>query len=251
MVGFRKHSIDEKYRKFLKCVPLLADFTDHSLEFLMQNVQERNYEKGKILFFSGDPVHYIYIIEKGWIKLFRETQDGHESVLALLTQGDTFGEAAVLVENNHSYSCEIIVDTTLLQIPISHIKKMLHSTEHCHDLCTKLLEIEIHNTNQRCLEVEHLTTMTSAQRIGCFLLKGCGHIHEGSFKLELPVDKYLVAGRLGMTPETFSRGLNQLSAIGVETKNSEVTINNIEQLRSHVCRCCSALAGECDFLDDE
>lgn len=114
-----------------------------------------------------------------------------------------------------------------------------------------LLEEQFHAVNQRCLEVEHLTLMSSTQRIGCFLLKLCGHKQEGSMVLELPVDKGVIAARLGMVPETFSRGLNQLAAIGVETKKNQLTIQNIEQLRAKTCRCCSALLDECEIIEPD
>ena len=239
------------YQSFLKSIPLFADLSEQSLDYLLQNLKKQTYHKGKILFLSGDHVEYLHIILEGWIKLFRETRDGHESVLSILGRGDVLGDTACLQNADYFYSCEVVDDTTLLQIPISQIQKMSQCSIESNDFKKKLLEKYIHAYDQRCLEVEHLTVMTSAQRIGCFLLKNCGHQDKGSATIQLPIDKYLVAGRLGMTPETFSRALNQLSVLGVETSKSEVKINNIEQLRNHVCHCCSALAQDSDFLNDD
>ncbi len=241
----------ETYHHFLKTIPLFSEIEEHSLEALLKNATLRTFKKGKILFFSGDHVEYIHINQDGWFKLFRETRDGHESVLTILSKGDVIGDAACLHEADYSYSCEIVQDAKMLQIPISYIHNMSLACEKHKALSNKLLERYIYDHNQRCLEVEHLTTMTSAQRIGCFLLKHCNDQEQDGITIHLPIDKYLLARRLGMTPETFSRALNQLSALGVETSKSEIKINNKEQLRNHVCHCCSALAQDCDFLQDD
>ncbi|HEY9163336.1 MAG TPA: helix-turn-helix domain-containing protein, partial [Magnetovibrio sp.] len=47
----------------------------------------------------------------------------------------------------------------------------------------------------------------------------------------LPMDKSLIAARLGMQPETFSRALAKLKSAGVENSGSDIVIQDVDQLR--------------------
>jgi len=91
-------------------------------------------------------------------------------------------------------------------------------------------------------ELEHLTVQNAPQRIGCFLLRLCVNRgkEERSTTLHLPYDKTLIASRLGMKPETFSRALTKLrSEIGIEVNGATVIIENIDDLLSYCCGFCS------------
>ena len=56
------------------------------------------------------------------------------------------------------------------------------------------------------LQVEQLTSRSSVERVADFLLHLCPP-GAGRAEVELPLDKSLIAARLGMQPETFSRSL--------------------------------------------
>jgi CRP-like cAMP-binding protein len=54
---------------------------------------------------------------------------------------------------------------------------------------------------------------------------------EGPVELHLPIDKALIAARLGMQPETFSRALARLRSEGVESVGDRVRVGDIARLR--------------------
>lgn len=240
----------ESYRFFLKSVPLFAGFSAPALDALLERASVRDHPKDKLLFLTGDAADYFHVILDGWIKLFRETRDGHESVVSVLTRGDLFGRTALLKDGSFPYSAQTVTKSTLLLIPASFMRHMMENPRDFGDFLPKFLEGGLNEMNQQGLEAEHLAQMTSAQRVGCFLLKMCGSQREGSITFTLPYEKSLVAGRLGMTPESFSRSLNQLSAMGVETKHAAVTVHNIAQLQASVCEHCSAMKKECGLSEE-
>ncbi len=53
-------------------------------------------------------------------------------------------------------------------------------------------------------------------------------------QLNLPYEKALIASRLGMQPESFSRALKQLRPLGVEVRGDDVTISDIKALAAYV-----------------
>ena len=77
-------------------------------------------------------------------------------------------------------------------------------------------------------EAEQLTTKSSVQRLAEFLLRLSPEA-TGSIEINLPVDKSLIAGRLGMQPETLS--LSTLRTVGVETRKEHIFIEDVDTLR--------------------
>ena len=49
----------------------------------------------------------------------------------------------------------------------------------------------------------------------------------GPCRIELPLDKNLIAARLGMQPETLSRGLTKLRTAGVEGDGAVLRVTNM------------------------
>jgi CRP/FNR family transcriptional regulator, dissimilatory nitrate respiration regulator len=78
-------------------------------------------------------------------------------------------------------------------------------------------------------QVEQLTNRSSLERLADFLLRLCPH-GEPRAEIELPLDKVLVAARLGMQPETLYRSLARLRDAGVETRGSQIVVNDVARL---------------------
>lgn len=240
----------EVYCEFLRHIPLFNEFSEQALSEVLANTRVKKYRKGETLFMTGDSAEYFRIIIQGWVKLYRETRDGHEVIVSVLSNNDVFGKTAILGKSKYLYTAEAITDAEILMISAAFMLRIIeHGNEYDHFL-TKFLDAELNETQQLGLHAEHLAQMTSAERVGCFLLRLCGAQREGSITLHLPYEKALAAGRLGMTAETFSRSLSQLAALGVETRNSEVTIHSIAQLTSKICEHCSATRLECPMGEE-
>jgi len=75
---------------------------------------------------------------------------------------------------------------------------------------------------------------TPPQRVGTFLLQLALPATTGRARVLIPYEKYLLAHRLNIKPETFSRALRKLEHIGVQTSGHVVEITNLDTLR-HFC----------------
>ena len=65
-----------------------------------------------------------------------------------------------------------------------------------------------------------------------FLLELCP-VDSGACAVTLPYDKFLIAGRLGMKPESLSRSFSKLKTIGVHINRNNAAIENIDRLREY------------------
>ena len=90
-------------------------------------------------------------------------------------------------------------------------------------------------------EIEHRSIQNASQRIGCFLLRLADQSKKNNVIIHLPYDKALVASRLGMQPETFSRALAKLrEKTGICIKGATIEMDNLDQLVSYSCSACTS-----------
>src|SRR5690606_36050701 len=144
----------------------------------------------------------------------------HESVLALLPRGHAFGKEAILKKRPLSYNAEVVADADMLLIPRAFLKEAAQNHEELSELQEKIITLIVSGAHQMELSIAHLSWLTSAQRVACFLLRLGEGKHEGGVEITLPYEKSLVAELLGRKPETLSRALIQLMPVGVGTNKS-------------------------------
>jgi len=206
-------------------------------------LRKKLYEHDSRIISHGDAASSLWLLLKGWVKLTRQTPDGKESIVGLCTEGDVFGEAALFPHANYPYTAEVVGNSAeLVAIPATTIRSLIAKDP---SLSARVMALLNDRTSQAQLKLEHMTTMSAAQRLGCFLLRLCHTQANGSKTLQIPVEKHILAASLGMKPETFSRSQQKLKPLGISVSDHSITIDHIEKLREFVCNSCSE-SGSCD-----
>lgn len=232
----------DRTEEFLRGIAFFSQLQKSAVENLLKAVTLRSYEKNQTIFLRGDKADRFFIIINGWIKLSRETPEGDETIVALLTRGDVFGEAALFSTTNYSFSATAAENSQLAQIPATTIKEVAKSNP---DILQRIMATMSREIYQIQMEREHLALMSAAQRVGCLILQLSENMSGKGGVFTFPYDKSLAAQRLGMNPETFSRALAQLKPVGVSVKGSEIRIDSFERLAEFSCVHCSSLTDEC------
>jgi CRP-like cAMP-binding protein len=196
----------------------------------------KHYAKGTELFVMGDPAACFFFIVEGWVKLYRATREGEESIINIFAPGETFAEAAVLGPmQRYPVNAQAVEDTALLEIPRSLFVEMIRADS---DFALSILGAISAKQRYLIQQIEQLTVREAPQRIGTFLLRLCppGSVHD--VEVGLPYDKSLIARRLNIQPETFSRAFKKLEPHGVTLKGRIAAIADIQRLEAF-----------CDFED--
>jgi CRP/FNR family transcriptional regulator len=72
------------------------EYFDELPEATLREISEfmhlREYPRGEVLFWEGDPCDGLYIIVTGSAKIFRVSPQGRQYIVRILQEGDTFGE---------------------------------------------------------------------------------------------------------------------------------------------------------------
>lgn len=222
----------------LLSVALFKNGCQTLIKQLASGAQYQKHPKGKILFVNQDPAERFYIIKSGWVKLFRETVDGTQAVVDILDRGHIFGEHALFNNGLYSYSAEVAEAAEIISLPMQYLQKELQQNN---ALSLNMLETMAQQHLKLDKEVEHRSLQTAPQRIGCFILRLARDTQDDKITIQLPYDKTLVASRLGMQPETFSRALSKLkNQTGIRVKGSIIEVENLSPLIEYTCNACSS-----------
>ena len=81
------------------------------LQPLADKLRRRNFQKGEVIFHQDDPGDRLHFLAEGLVKISIVSRDGRENDIALLTQGDCFGEMSVLDGGSRSATA-VAVDPT-------------------------------------------------------------------------------------------------------------------------------------------
>lgn len=222
----------------LQQLDLFKQASSHSLNQLSQAFKRHFYKKNTLLLDHHTlALTFLYVIN-GWVKLFKENANGEEIVIDVLTKGHYCGDEFLFqAEETDTYSAQSISDVEVITLPLATLKRLLRSDN---GLSIGFLEQSLKKRRNMYVETEHLNMKNAMQRIGCFILRLCDQHNGQKLTIHLPYDKVLLAARLGMRAETFSRALKKLSKeCSLKIHDQAVEIACRDQLVHYVCPSCS------------
>ncbi|MDQ2103125.1 Crp/Fnr family transcriptional regulator [Azospirillum isscasi] len=220
----------------LRSNALFGRLPDRSLELLVSTAQVRTVPRGTTLFVQDEAADRFFALLDGWVKLYRLTRDGAEAVVTIVAPGETFAEAAMFASGKFPVCAEAVADSRVMTLTAEGFARCLREDDQIAFAMLGSLSVRLRHLVQ---QIEQLQVQPTAQRVGSFLLRFCPE-GSGAANFALPFDKALIARRLGMQPETFSRALAKLRGVGVETQGGTVSVADLDGLR----RFCNADAGD-------
>ena len=100
---FRKKSDDEDdVLRTLKQVPLFSNMTDSELREFEKLIHRRHFKIGETIFWEGEPGVGMYIIQNGEVSISKYFPQEERKTIAVLQNGEFFGELALLDESPRS-----------------------------------------------------------------------------------------------------------------------------------------------------
>ena len=216
-------------REFLKRIPLFHDVTAEELNHIAAATTEINIAKGNPVFRRGDPCDGFHIVIYGQVKLSFTSIQGDEKVVEIISAGQSFGEALMFMEKPYIVNAQVLADSLLLYISKQAVFSGLDSNPKFARRMLAGLSRRIHGLVS---DVEAYSLRSATQRVIGYLLKA-DPAADGDHVI-LSVSKKLVASRLNLTPEHFSRILQDLMTRKlIEVNGREIIILNIEKLRNY------------------
>lgn len=216
-------------REFLARLPLFNELVPDELTTIAAAVTERQVGRGDIIFRRGDPCVGFHIVAYGQVKLAFTSANGQEKVVEIIGPGFSFGEALMFMEKPYIVTAQALADTLLLHVPKAVVFEEL---ERDRKFARKMLAGLSRRLHGLICDVEAYSLSSGTQRVIGYLLKEDAPA-DGS-RVRLQVSKSVLASRLNLTPEHFSRILGDLVEKNmVSVDGREITILDVERLRRY------------------
>src|SRR5579862_5077303 len=105
--------------------PLFALLGAEDLDELGRTMRTRKYQRGDVIFRRDEPGYTLYAIVHGAVKISVSSSEGEEIILAILTDGQFFGELALFDEQPRSADVEAIDNTEVLTLQREDLLRVL------------------------------------------------------------------------------------------------------------------------------
>jgi len=212
---------------------LLGELNDEQLDKIKKTLRVINLSDGEHLFEQGQHADRFYQVLSGQIKLYLISMEGSERVIEVMQEGQTFAEAVIFMEERcYPVNSESIGKTELLAFDSDTFLNILAESK---DACFRLLSDMSKRLHHRLNEIDYLTLQNATFRLIHYLLKQIPADHEDDDRVEikLTTSKSIVASRLSIQPETFSRILKKLGKRElISVKGKVITLLDVEALRN-------------------
>ncbi|MEG9884723.1 MAG: Crp/Fnr family transcriptional regulator [Hyphomicrobiales bacterium] len=197
------------------------------LRAVLRHARIRDFGKGKLLFVEGEPADRLHIVLRGWVKIFKGTVNGEETILHMLGSGEAVLESAVFLNVCFPAAGQVVKDATLLSIPAPCLREHIKNNN---ELAVNFLNVMSKRSRELIRQIENARAKTAHERLGWFLLKHLLAQGRMSCRVTLPYDKSLIASQLDMRRETLSRVLKRMKAQGFRIENHDVIIPGLRAL---------------------
>jgi len=112
--------------EFLKKIHLFHGLSDAELQSIAEKVEEKTYSAGSVIFQQGTEAESFFLISSGKVRIVRQTQ-GKEEQLAILVNGDYFGEMALVSKRRRSATVIAMIDTTMVVLKRQDFEELYKS----------------------------------------------------------------------------------------------------------------------------
>jgi len=218
---------------FLASLPLFKELALAELEPIAAGTTMCNVPRGEIIVNRGDPCDGFHLVVYGQVKLAFISSEGSEKVVEIVTPGYSFGEALMFMEKPYILMAQALADSLLL-----HVSKtvVFAEIERNPTFARKMLAGLSRRLHGLISDVEAYSLQSGTERVVGYLLRQDAQpsAETDPYVVTLPTSKAIVASRLNVTPEHFSRILHDLVEAGlIKVDGRDVTIFEAAKLRNY------------------
>ena len=196
--------------ELLQSVALFWDLSEEELGYISQKMIARHYESGKFIFLEDSEGEQCFFVVQGSVKVTRLSKDGREVILAMLNEGEFFGEMALLDGESRSANVIALEETEVLTLNREDFLVVLHDYP---QIAIQLLKEMAHRLRKSDRHIASLSLSDAEKRIALCIIRFAdeqGVIRRGQVSIPRVPIQQDIANMAGTSRETVSRAINVL-----------------------------------------
>lgn len=226
------HSAETRVSALLSNLPLFRELKPEELAHVAAGTRAMQVQRRDLVFRKGDACTGFHLVVFGRVKLFFPLPDGGEKAVEIIEPGSSFGEAVMFLEKPYVVSARALADSLLLHVARAAVVDEMRANPGFGLRIIAGLSYRLHGLIR---DFESSALGSGTQRLIGYLLRVDTEpdLVRGQSSVILPAAKSVIASRLNLTPEYFSRVLQNLSRSGlIRVKGREIHILDVERLKA-------------------
>jgi CRP-like cAMP-binding protein len=203
--------------------PFFAGLDAQAVEVVAALSEHRELRRNDVLFRQGESASELFVVESGRVAIANRSEDGRESLVALMEPGDLFGEMG-LFDGIRSADARALELSTVVAVPYGAVRQALERQPDALWSVVELLAGRLRAVDEALADTVFLDVPgRTAKR----LLELAG---EGD-QFQLPVTQEELAGMVGASRERVNKAISQFVRLGwLEQQDRVYRIRDREQL---------------------
>jgi CRP/FNR family transcriptional regulator, dissimilatory nitrate respiration regulator len=216
--------------RFLASVQPYAALDERALKRLAKTAAQVDAPKRTVIFRPGDPAAGIHIVMSGHVKLSLPARDSGEKVIAIIGPGQSFGELGMFLHEPHMLSAESTDSAKLVRVDKAAILTCIKRNP---QFAAQMIATLGRRLRDLIREIDSWRRHSGPQRVVEFLAGELpAEALSGSAAVLLPAKKRVIASRLDLTHEHFSRILRDLTEAGlISVDGPTIVVRDVRRLR--------------------
>jgi len=204
----------------IRNVPLFSLLPDTQLVLLTQVLLRKPYPKNSTVVAAGDPADALYVVISGRLKVIMSDKEGREVILAILSQGDFFGEMGLIDQAPRSATVVTIEPCELLTITQADFTKCLQKN---FALTMNVILGLVKRLREADRKIGSLALMDVCGRVARLLMEMAETIDGQKVVTKLP--KQQIAKMVGATREMVTRVMKEMETGGhIEVRARQILL---------------------------
>ena len=205
-------------------VVLFRDLSPDALATVSAAASMLVLERGDVVFTLEDEPDELFVVETGRIAIANKSEDGRESLIALMERGDLFGEMPLFDGLPRSAEARVLEESTLIAIPYAPLRQVFDAEPGHLWRVVELLAGRLRTTDEALADSVFLdVTGRTAKR----LLELAGE----SDHFDLPITQEELAGMVGASRERVNKAIASFIRLGwLEPEDGGYSITNRQQM---------------------
>lgn len=187
--------------KTLSSIELFSDLGDDVLELLLEQSTSLELVRGDVIFAEGSDADALYVVESGRIAIGNKSFDGRESMVALMTSGDLFGEMSLFDKLGRSAEARALEPSVVVEFPYRPLIELWEAQPELLWKVVGLLTRRLRSMDEALADSFFLDV---TGRTAKHLLELAGDLDE----FEIPITQEELAGLVGASRERVNKAIS-------------------------------------------
>ena len=196
--------------ELLQSVSIFWDLNENDLGYIADKMVAKHFENGNYIFLEDSEGEQCFFVLKGSVKVTRLSKDGREVILAMLNEGDFFGEMSLLDGESRSANIIALEKTKVLTLDRNDFIAVVNDYP---QIAVQLLKELARRLRKSDRQIASLSLSDAEKRIALCIIRFAdeqGVIQNGKVSIPKTPIQQDIANMAGTSRETVSRALGLL-----------------------------------------